>query len=247
MKAPHAEQLALLDVQEHDTKLAQLQHRLNSLPQTQELADLRERLARLRKEVIAAETIVSDLEREQLKADADVDIVRERSRKDRELLDSGSITDPKQLQSLESEIQSLAARQTALEDVELEVMERVEGAKAAVEQLTSDVTAAESREQELAAEVAGIESDIDAQKASIAAEREQAAATVSAELVALYDKVRADHAGVGAARLYRGRCEGCRLELPPTEVAALKAAAEDELLRCEECRRVLVRTSESGL
>ena len=117
----------------HDTKLAQLQHRLNSLPQTQELADLRERLARLRKEVIAAETIVSDLEREQLKADADVDIVRERSRKDRELLDSGSITDPKQLQSLESEIQSLAARQTALEDVELEVMERVEGAKAAVE------------------------------------------------------------------------------------------------------------------
>ena len=214
MKAPHAEQLALLDVQEHDTKLAQLQHRLNSLPQTQELADLRERLGRLRKEVIAAETIVSDLEREQLKADADVDLVRERSRKDRELLDSGSITDPKQLQSLESEIQSLAARQTALEDVELEVMERLEGAKAAVDQLTSDVSAAESREQELAAEVAGIESDIDAQKASITAEREQAAAAVSAELVALYDKVRADHAGVGAARLYRGRCEGCRLELP---------------------------------
>ena len=74
MKAPHAEQLALLDVQEQDTKLAQLQHRLNSLPQNQELADLRERLARLRKEVIAAETIVSDLEREQLKADADVDL-----------------------------------------------------------------------------------------------------------------------------------------------------------------------------
>ena len=247
MKAPHAEQLALLDVQEHDTKLAQLQHRLNSLPQTQELADLRERLARLRKEVIAAETIVSDLEREQLKADADVDIVRERSRKDRELLDSGSITDPKQLQSLESEIQSLAARQTALEDVELEVMERLEGAEAAVDQLTSDVSAAESCERELAAEVAGIESDIDAQKASIAAEREQAAASVSAELVALYDKVRADHAGVGAARLYQGRCEGCRLELPPTEVAALKAAAEGEVLRCEECRCVLVRTSESGL
>ena len=47
--------------------------------------------------------------------------------------------------------------------------------------------------------------------------------------------------------MYRGRCEGCRLELPPTEVAALKAAAEDEVLRCEECRCVLVLTSESGL
>ena len=110
----------------------------------------------MRKEMIAAETIVSDLEREQLRADADVDLVRERSRKDRELLDSGSITDPKQLQSLESEIQSLAARQTALEDVELEVMERLEGAKAAVDQLTSDVSAAELREQELAASTVGL-------------------------------------------------------------------------------------------
>ncbi len=86
MKAPNAEQIMLLDVQEHDTRLSQIIHRLNSLPQTGQLAELRERVARLRKEVIAAQTIVSDLEREQLKADADVDLVRERSRKDQELL-----------------------------------------------------------------------------------------------------------------------------------------------------------------
>jgi len=153
VKAPNAEQITLLDVQEHDTRLSQIIHRLNSLPQTGQLAELRERVARLRKEVIAAQTIVSDLEREQLKADADVDLVRERSRKDQELLDSGSISDPKQLQSLQSEIESLAARQIDLEDVELEVMERLEGAKAAVVQLTGDLAAAEAEEQQLADEL----------------------------------------------------------------------------------------------
>jgi len=173
VKAPNAEQITLLDVQEHDTRLSQIIHRLNSLPQTGQLAELRERVARLRKEVIAAQTIVSDLEREQLKADADVDLVRERSRKDQELLDSGSISDPKQLQSLQSEIESLAARQIDLEDVELEVMERLEGAKAAVVQLTGDLAAAEAEEQQLADELAGLEAGIAEERAKVTSEREE--------------------------------------------------------------------------
>jgi predicted nucleic acid-binding Zn-ribbon protein len=247
VKAPNAEQITLLDVQEHDTRLSQIIHRLNSLPQTGQLAELRERVARLRKEVIAAQTIVSDLEREQLKADADVDLVRERSRKDQELLDSGSISDPKQLQSLQSEIESLAARQIDLEDVELEVMERLEGAKAAVVQLTGDLAAAEAEEQQLADELAGLEAEIAEERAKVTSERKEIARDVSADLLALYDKIRADHGGVGAARLHQGRCEGCRLELPPTEVTALKAAAEDEVLRCEECRCILVRTPHLGI
>jgi predicted nucleic acid-binding Zn-ribbon protein len=182
VKAPNAEQITLLDVQEHDTRLSQIIHRLNSLPQTGQLAELRERVARLRKEVIAAQTIVSDLEREQLKADADVDLVRERSRKDQELLDSGSISDPKQLQSLQSEIESLAARQLDLEDVELEVMERLEGAKAAVVQLTGDLAAAEAEEQQLADELAGLEAEIAEERAKVTSERKEIACDVSADL-----------------------------------------------------------------
>ncbi len=94
MKAEPSQQLALLDIQACDTRLSQLQHRLNTLPESAELTQVRERKEYLRREIVAAETIVSDLERERLKADADVDLVRERSRKDRELLDSGSIYRP---------------------------------------------------------------------------------------------------------------------------------------------------------
>lgn len=247
MKASASEQLDLLDVQERDTRLAQLQHRLTTLPQVAELANARDRVARLGKELVAARTIVSDLEREQAKADADVDVVRERARKDRDLMDSGSIGDPKQLQSLESELQSLAKRQLELEDIELEVMERLEGAQAAVAHLQGELSAAEETTAQLEAEVAHLESEIAQERSVVLAEREQFVGKISAELLTLYDKIRAAHSGLGAARLYRGRCEGCRLELPPTEIASLKAAAEDEVLRCEECRCILVRTADSGL
>ncbi|MDA2988593.1 MAG: C4-type zinc ribbon domain-containing protein [Actinomycetota bacterium] len=247
MKVPASEQSTLLQVQDCDTRLAQLQHKSNTLPQKAELATATERAERLRKELIAAQTIVSDLEREQAKADADVDLVRERSRKDRELLDSGSINDPKQLQSLESELESLAKRQLDLEDIELEVMERLEGAQAAVTHLESESASAQSEVQRLTAEVGDQEAEIAAERTSVEADRGALVGGISAELLALYDKIRADHAGRGAARLHRGRCDGCRIDLPPTEVASLKAAAEDEVLRCEECRCILVRTDESGL
>ncbi|MFZ8926138.1 MAG: zinc ribbon domain-containing protein, partial [Candidatus Nanopelagicales bacterium] len=67
------------------------------------------------------------------------------------------------------------------------------------------------------------------------------------DLLALYDKLRADNGGIGAAALHRGRCEGCRIELTPVDLGRIREAPETEVIRCEECRRILVRTPESGL
>lgn len=247
MKAEPEAQLALLQVQERDTRITQVEHRSRNLPERADLAAADERLDRLRKEIVAAQTIVSDLESEQRKADADVELVRERSRKDRELLDSGTIGDPKQLQSLQHELASLARRQSELEDVELEIMERLEGAMKAVEVLTAEQGDLARRRTDLDAAITSQMSVIDAERATVAAERQDIAAGLPADLLALYEKVRADHGGLGAAPLHRGRCEGCHLQLPPQEIADIAAAPADEVLRCEECRRILVRTPESGL
>ncbi len=240
-------QLRLLELQGRDTRLGQLEHRARTLPDAATLADLDSRLARLTDEVIAAETIASDLAREQSKADLDVEQVRERARRDRELLDSGSIGDPKQLQSLQHELESLARRQSELEDVELEIMERVEGATAAVAQLSAERDGLTAEREVLAAGVAAQLGDVEAERRAVLDERAGLAADLPTDLLALYDKIRADHGGVGAARLYRGRCEGCHMDLPPTEVEAVRGAAADAVLRCEDCRRILVRTAESGL
>lgn len=240
-------QLRLLDLQSRDTTMAQLLHRAKTLPDAVALADVDTRLARLRDEVVAAETIESDLALEQRKADADVDQVRERARRDQELLDSGSIGNPKQLQSLQHELQSLARRQAELEDIELEIMERAEGASAAVRVLTADRDARIAEQAALASRVAGQLADIESDRASIAVQRADLAAGIPADFLGLYDKIRADRGGVGAARLHRGRCEGCHLTMPPNEIEKLRAAPPDAVVRCEECRRILIRTAESGL
>ena len=67
------------------------------------------------------------------------------------------------------------------------------------------------------------------------------------ELLRLYDKLRGQFGGIGAARLYQKRCEGCRLELNITELAEVRSAPSDQVVRCENCRRILIRTPESGI
>ena len=247
MKAAAAAQQLLLDLQRLDTRSTQLEHRDRTLPQKQQLADLNQRIQRLHDEHVAARVIAGDLERDQLRADTDVEQVRERTIKDQQLLDSGSIGDPKQLQNLQHELVSLARRQSELEDIELEIMERVEGAQAAVRQLSSQHEQAQATRETLAAEVAGLVAEIDAERQALASDRSELAARIPADLLALYEKIRADHNGVGAAHLHRGQCEGCRLQLPPNELERLRSIDIDEVVRCEECRRILVRTAESGL
>lgn len=247
LNAEPAAQARLLDLQADDTRLSQIAHRRRTLPEAQALAELDERIQRTADELVAAETIVSDLEEELERSEADVEQVRERSRRDQELLDSGSIGDPKQLTSLQHELQSLARRQSELEDVELEVMERVEGARAAVTHLVAERDRLQAERAVLSETVDRLVAELDVEQAAVEADRADVATQIPADLLALYEKIRVDHGGVGAAHLHRGSCQGCRLELPPNELERLRAAAPDAVVRCEECRRILVRTAESGL
>ena len=247
LNADPAAQTLLLELQERDTRLVQLRHKAGSLPEAAALAEAQKRHDRVSDETVAAETIVSDLERDQKRADMDVEQVRERSRRDRELLDSGSIGVPKQLTSLQHELESLARRQSELEDVELEIMERVEGARAAVVVLSTERDEVAAQIQVLQEQVASLMAEIDTERANVEADRADTATRIPADLLALYEKVRADNNGIGAAKLYRGRCEGCHLDMPPQELENVRAAAPDAIVRCEECRRILIRTFESGL
>ncbi len=197
--------------------------------------------------LIAAQTEESDTAREQTKAEQDVDQVRKRAARDQERLDSGAITSPKDLENLQREIASLARRQSDLEDVVLEIMERREAAQERVAELTRRVESVQSRIDDATARRDAALEEIDAETATVTKEREVVAGAVPADLIKLYDKLREQHGGVGAARLYQRRCEGCRLELNITEINEIRQAPANSVTRCENCRRILVRTPESGL
>lgn len=197
--------------------------------------------------LVAAQTEESDCAREQTKAEQDVDQVRQRAARDQKRLDSGAITSPKDLESLQREIASLAKRQGDLEDVVLEVMERRESAQERVSELSERVGSVQSKIDDATGRRDAATGELDREAATAAKEREIVAGSIPADLLKLYDKLRGQQGGVGAAKLYQRRCEGCRLELNITEVNEVKAASPDTVLRCENCRRILVRTAESGL
>ncbi|MFG2596564.1 zinc ribbon domain-containing protein [Streptomyces sp. NPDC048462] len=247
MNAAPADQIRLLDVQALDQRLSQLAHKRDTLPEHAEIESLTTDLAQLRDLLVASTTEESDTAREQIKAEQDVDQVRQRAARDQQRMDSGSVTSPKDLESLQREIVSLAKRQGDLEDVVLEVMERRESVQERVTELTDRVSAVQAKVDDATARRDAATNEIDEERATITKEREVVAGSVPADLLKLYDKLRAQQGGVGAARLYQRRCEGCRLELNITEVNDVKAASRDTVLRCENCHRILVRTADSGL
>ncbi|APY88575.1 hypothetical protein DCW30_31590 [Streptomyces alfalfae] len=247
LNAAPADQIRLLDVQALDVRLQQLAHKKKSLPEHAEIESLNKDLAQLRDLLVAATTEESDCAREQTKAEQDVDQVRQRANRDQQRLDSGAVTSPKDLENLQREITSLAKRQGDLEDVVLEVMERRESAQERVAELTERVSSVQSKIDDATGRRDSAFRELDGEMATVTKEREVVAGSVPADLLKLYDKLRAQQGGVGAAKLYQRRCEGCRLELNITEVNEVKAASPDTVVRCENCRRILVRTSESGL
>jgi hypothetical protein len=239
--------MRLLDLQALDTKLGQLAHRRRSVPQVAELAELASRAAVLRDREVAVRTLVSDLEREMAKAEADVAAVRERITRDQRLLEGGTVGSAKQLTDLQHEVESLRNRVAALEDAELEVMERLEEANARVAEVAGDSAALMAQQQAAERDRDAAFADVDAEVARVEGERVRVVADIPPDLLALYDRIRADSGGVGAAALHRARCQGCQLTLTPADLGRIRTEAVDEVVRCEECRRILVRTPESGL
>lgn len=247
LNAEPAAQLRLLELQALDLKLDQLAHRRRSLPEFTELEKLASEHSRLRDAEVVATTEVADLERDQKRAEADVEQVSQRRDRDQKRLDTGQVSAAKELESLQSEIVSLTRRQADLEEIQLEIMEKLEDAGRRVGELTAERSAVGQRAREVEEARNAALAEIDADVASTQQERETAATEIPADLLTLYDKIRASSGGIGAAALRRRRCEGCRLELDPMSLNQIQATADDLIVRCEECRRILVRTAESGL
>lgn len=247
MKADPATQLRLLELQALDTSLDRLAARRRDLPELAVIAERTRTIESLEADIVRVQTEITDLARAQRKLDNEIDLVRARADRDRHRLDSGEVGSARELENLQSELASLKRRQGVLED---EALEKMEAAEALDARLAKLVAERDRVRAELDAAVEGRDqafAEIDASVASTRQERDALAPTLPEPLVALYERIRASSSGVGAARLVRRRCEGCHLELSGADLRAVAAAPPDEVLRCEECRRILVRTEESGL
>lgn len=247
MKADPTAQLKLLDVQQLDSRIDTLRHQRANLPETAELAELAPKRKELEDRLRDRQVQISDLTEEQRKADRDVEAVKTRKERDQRMLDSGEIRNPKDAERMLHELASLDRRISELEDVELDVMERLEATQRDVGVTETELAEMTGRIDQLAQARAVKDADLDKQIGAVTTERESEAAGLPEDLISLYTRLREQKGGIGAAALRAKECGGCHLTLDAAILRDIAAAAADDLVRCEECGRILVRTSESGL
>ncbi|MFW6884214.1 zinc ribbon domain-containing protein [Nocardioides sp. CPCC 206349] len=230
-----------------DSRGDQLRHQRAKLPELAEITEQTAKRTDVDNLARDARIAVDDLTTEQKKVDQDVEAVKARRTRDRDRMDQGLVTNPKDLERMQHELESLERRISSLEDDELEVMEKLEEAQRELDQLQQLVAETDDRLTTLHAARDEKLADIDAKLQQVQADRGPAAEGLPADLVTLYDRLRDQKGGVGAAALRRRECGGCRLTLDSVELTRIKGLPEDEVVRCEECQRILVRTPESGL
>jgi predicted nucleic acid-binding Zn-ribbon protein len=240
MKASPQAQAVLLDIQVVDNRIAQLQARKRELPEHAEVAQGKEEWAQLKADTIANNTLVTDTAAELSKAEADLVPVRERIERDQKRVDDG-LLDAKALTAMLAEIEHLKERVTTLEDVQLEVMERMEAATAEKDRLAAKRVELEAALRDAMARRDALVAGIDSELADADADRADLAKGEPADLLALYDRIRARANGVGVGKLEGRRCSGCHLDQTAEALNRYSAAPADEVVRCEECDRILVR------
>jgi len=240
-----AVQRKLLDLAAIDAELARITHRRVTLPEAQEIERLEtERQAR-KDAAVGVEITLDDLDRDIRKLEREVEAVRSREEKDRKLLASGTVS-PKQMTELQHELETLTRRQSILEDEELEVMERREASAADRDHAGSQLSKVEDELVDARRRHGDAVADLDTSEKRCQADRAGMGNEFPADLLTVYERQRASR-GAGAALLQARRCGACRMELDRNLMAQFAAAPAEQVLRCEECGAILVRTKESGL
>ncbi|NMH96403.1 zinc ribbon domain-containing protein [Pseudonocardia acidicola] len=245
MKADPAVQRRLLDLAAVDAELTRLAHRRRTLPEHAELTEAEAAVRAGKDKLVETETAAGDLDRDIRRLERDVEGVRARTERDQQLL-AGAGVGAKQAADLQRELETLARRQSVLEDEQLEVMERREALGIDLEHARGVLAEAEKKLSEITERRDTALLDIDSGEAGRRRARAEVVETLPADVLAVYDR-RREQGKAGAAALRERRCGACRLELDRTALGALRSAPADEVVHCEECGVILVRTKESGL
>lgn len=246
MLAEPADQQRLLELADLDADVAKVQHTARSLPEHQQIAELMTARQEAGEALVEATTVTGDLEEAVARAEADLTPVKQRLERNQKRIDDGSVSDGKTLRGLIDEVEHLKRRIGELEDIQLETMGQLEDAQAAKQRIEARKTEIETRLRELVTQRDKQVAELVTEAKLLKGSRDTKAQGIPTDLFGLYEKLRASR-GSGAAALRRRRCTGCQLEIPVSDLDGYRKAPANQVLRCVECDRILVRVQESGL
>ncbi len=239
MTAPQFE--ALLAVQDLDTHLDQLRHRRATLAERAALSAAEADRERVQLQLTDAREARDEVARREAALEADLAASEQRAKTVSRRMYSGEVSATRELSAMAEDVEHQRARASDLEDRILALLEEREPLDAAVDALEAEMTALNGRVGAASDALAATESVVDAELDETGRQRSTAADAVAVELLATYDRIRSRLSGVGAARLVGGRCDGCHLSLPATELDRIRHLPDDALVTCDQCGRILVR------
>jgi hypothetical protein len=231
----------LLNLQEHDTAADRLLHRRQTLPERAALAEAEAIRAELDGELAEARERRDEVLREERKLDDEVRTLEDRAKAEEAKMYSGTISSPKELQAMSADVAHLRKRARELEDEELAVLERREVQDAEVAKVEAAMAAVVADIELFSAALRASEMEIEAELKVEQDARSALVPGIPANVMSLYEQVRASNRGMGAARLVGANCQACHLALPATEVDRIRHMAADAIARCEHCGAILVR------
>lgn len=240
MKATPEDQNLLIELQMIDSQITQFKVKMAGLPEIEQIAAIHTRLENTAVELSVVETELADVAIELRRSEMDVEQVDDRMKKDEVRLNAGTGS-PKELAQLQHELVTLGKRKADLEDGELEILMKHDGVKARVDELLNDQVGLKKLEFELNIRFENAKTEINDALAKLMVSRFELTPKIDRPLVELYDKIRASAHGVGAALLIGNKCDGCHLAINAVEIERIKGLEVDEIIRCEECRRILVK------
>ena len=240
MQASTEQQSLILELQLLDNEIMQANTKLKSLPEIEQLLHIEKRVTAANDELSVVKSESDQIALELRRGEVDVETVTDRIKKDEARLSSGNAT-PKELEQLQHEVETLKKRQESLEEIELEIMIRNDAVIARSNTLTTDLASLQTLKDEISGRLQSATDEINQVIAEKNTARTLVASKIEKALLDLYEKIRGNGGGVGAAALVGNKCNGCNLAINAVEMERIKSLAKDELLRCEECRRILVR------
>ena len=228
----------LLELQELDLSVDRLESRRQEIESGAELAAARARADEAEARLGEIRMSLDEVGREERRLEHEISSLGQRIAAEEKRLYDGSVANPKELGSIQAELENLRKRKSRVEDEELDQMERREELDGRVPALEADVAEARGRVAEIEAASERELGEIGTALESRRAEREALVPAFDEELLDLYDDLRAQKRGVGAAALRDGVCQGCHEKLSAMALDKLKRT--DDVRRCENCRRILV-------
>jgi predicted nucleic acid-binding Zn-ribbon protein len=230
----------LLVVQEHDSAADRLHHRRETLPEQARLSEVEKDLADTDAALAEVGSQRDEVARRQQRHEDELASIETKIADVDRKLYSGTVTAPRELQAMQADVTSLKRHRSDVEDQVLVAMGDREPLDTEVRRLEAQRAALEAESEALGAAIAEASAEIDAELAVELDARKAAAAAIPDELLSQYERLRARLDGVGAARLVNGRCSGCHLTLPATELDRIRHGDPDTVVLCDQCGRILV-------